>query len=142
MKHFSLSPEEFALKIGIDLNSVIGVLNGISEPSLDVIQRIQVTFPDINSKWLLMGEGRFLIPEEPLTKGEFNITIQIDNESFKFGIDRRDEERYRTSAKNLNDKIVKFADNYPNFSPVKRMKLIAYSNEFELFVKSEEKLIK
>ncbi len=52
-----LTPSSFADKIGIQRSSMSHILSGRNKPSLDVIHKIIITFPDIQSDWLLTGKG-------------------------------------------------------------------------------------
>lgn len=52
-----LSAAEFADKIGVQRSSVSHVLNGRNNPGFSFIQKILETYPRINSRWLIMGEG-------------------------------------------------------------------------------------
>ncbi len=52
-----ISAAEFADNIGVQRSSVSHVLNGRNNPGFSFIQKILETYPKINSRWLLMGEG-------------------------------------------------------------------------------------
>jgi transcriptional regulator with XRE-family HTH domain len=52
-----LTPSSFADTIGIQRSSMSHILSGRNKPSLDVIHKILITFPDIQSDWLLTGKG-------------------------------------------------------------------------------------
>lgn len=52
-----LSPSKFADTIGVQRSSVSHILSGRNKPSLDVVQKILIKFPDLNSDWLLFGNG-------------------------------------------------------------------------------------
>ena len=57
MKHYSLNQKEFAEKIGV-LQSTLGyILEGRDTPSLSVIDRLCMAYPEINIGWLLFGRG-------------------------------------------------------------------------------------
>ncbi len=50
-----LSPSGFADKIQVQRSAISHILNGRNKPSLELIQKIIATFPDINIEWLLTG---------------------------------------------------------------------------------------
>jgi len=52
-----ISAAEFADKIGVQRSNVSHILNGRNNPGFSFIQKILETFPSINSRWLLTGEG-------------------------------------------------------------------------------------
>lgn len=53
----NLTAAEFADKIGVQRSSVSHVLNGRNNPGFSFIQKILDTFPQLNSRWLLTGNG-------------------------------------------------------------------------------------
>ncbi|MBO9701728.1 MAG: helix-turn-helix transcriptional regulator [Sporocytophaga sp.] len=57
LENKELTPSSFADTIGIQRSSMSHILSGRNKPSLDVIHKILITFPDILSDWLLTGKG-------------------------------------------------------------------------------------
>lgn len=53
----NLNAAQFADQIGVQRSSISHVLSGRNKPSLEFIQKILNTFPDVNSDWLLSGQG-------------------------------------------------------------------------------------
>ena len=53
-----ISPAEFADKIGVQRSSMSHILNGRNQPSAAFIQKMLHAFPFVNSRWLLIGEGK------------------------------------------------------------------------------------
>lgn len=54
----NITAAEFADRIGVQRSSVSHVLNGRNNPGFAFIQKILETFPEVNSRWLLTGEGQ------------------------------------------------------------------------------------
>jgi transcriptional regulator with XRE-family HTH domain len=52
-----LTPVRFAELVGVQRSSVSHILSGRNNPSLDFIQKILLTFPQISSDWLINGIG-------------------------------------------------------------------------------------
>lgn len=52
-----LTAAEFADKIGVQRSSVSHVLSGRNNPGFSFIQKILESFPTINPRWLIIGEG-------------------------------------------------------------------------------------
>ena len=52
-----LTAAEFADKIGVQRSNVSHVLNGRNNPGFGFIQKVLESFPSINSRWLITGEG-------------------------------------------------------------------------------------
>ena len=53
-----LSPARFAEKMGIQRSGLSHLLNGRNNPSFEFIQRMMLSFPDLNAEWLILGKGR------------------------------------------------------------------------------------
>ena len=57
LKIKNLSPAQFADLIGVQRSSISHLISGRNKPSLEFIQRILKTFPEINTDWMLSGKG-------------------------------------------------------------------------------------
>lgn len=55
-----MSASQFADLIGVQRSSISHVLSGRNKPSLDFITKIIATFPEINTDWLLTGNGNMI----------------------------------------------------------------------------------
>jgi plasmid maintenance system antidote protein VapI len=53
----SLSPTRFADHLGVQRSGVSHILAGRNKPSFDFIEKMLLTFPNINAEWLLLGKG-------------------------------------------------------------------------------------
>ena len=60
IKLSGLSDRAFALKCGINQQTLFNQLKGIRAISLDTVISICKTFPDVSTNWLLLGEGDML----------------------------------------------------------------------------------
>ncbi|MCT4616572.1 MAG: helix-turn-helix domain-containing protein [Marinifilaceae bacterium] len=72
-----LSSSKFADLIGVQRSSISHILTGRNKPSLDLIQKILVTFPDLSSDWLISGLGEMYKNENKHPKLVFDLD---DNE--------------------------------------------------------------
>ena len=52
-----LNSAQFASEIGIAASSLHHIVSGRNNPSLEVIQKILLRFPQINAEWLINGKG-------------------------------------------------------------------------------------
>ena len=52
-----MSPAQFADVINVQRSSISHLISGRNKPSLEFIQKILKTFPEIDSDWLLFGKG-------------------------------------------------------------------------------------
>ena len=132
MNHFALEELEFASLTGIDQQELNQIINGKSNPTLDVLQRIGSAFPNIEARWLFMGEGRWFVPESSLPTDRLRITIRVEEESFQLAIERPEEEYYRLAAKSLKEKINEFCLLHPEYEIERILKLTAFHYAIEV----------
>lgn len=59
-EYSGLTPTQFADKIELNRSNLTHIYSGRNHPSLDVVKKILKTFPELNSDWLLMGDGEML----------------------------------------------------------------------------------
>lgn len=57
LEEYGLSPSGFADLIKIQRSSMSHILSGRNNPSLDMVQKILSSFPELESDWLLIGRG-------------------------------------------------------------------------------------
>jgi hypothetical protein len=57
MEYYEYSPTAFADAIDVPRPIVSHILSGRNKPSLDVVQKIILRFPELNPLWLLTGKG-------------------------------------------------------------------------------------
>ncbi len=60
MDHRGLTPSEFADTIGVQRSNITHILHGRNKPGFQFIVKILESFPEINAKWLITGEGSML----------------------------------------------------------------------------------
>jgi len=60
MDYKGISPSQLADSIGVQRSNVTHVLNGRNKPSFQFIEKMLQIFPDLNAKWLLLGEGNMV----------------------------------------------------------------------------------
>ena len=59
MTDYSLSASQFADKIGVPRSGLSHILKGRNKPSLDYVLKIIDSFPEIETNWLLKGDGNY-----------------------------------------------------------------------------------
>ena len=62
----NISAAQFADKIDVQRSSISHVLSGRNKPSLEFIQKILKSYPEIRPDWLLFGKGPMLAEETDL----------------------------------------------------------------------------
>lgn len=60
MDSLQLTQQDFANKLGISPASLSNIFNGRSNPTNNHVQAIHRAFPEINTEWLMFGEGQML----------------------------------------------------------------------------------
>jgi len=79
-----MSPSKFADEIGVQRSSISHILSERNKPSLEFVQKILNTFPEINTDWLLTGKNT-MINQEPdlfsVSKNETHNNNMISNQS-------------------------------------------------------------
>ncbi|MBP7848996.1 MAG: helix-turn-helix transcriptional regulator [Lentimicrobiaceae bacterium] len=66
LKYKKLTASQFADAIGVQRSSVSHVLSGRNKPSMDFIEKILRTYPEINAEYLILGLGTPLKDEPDL----------------------------------------------------------------------------
>ena len=60
IEYKGISPSELADTIGVQRSNVTHVLKGRNKPSFQFIEKLLQIYPEINAKWLLLGEGKMI----------------------------------------------------------------------------------
>ncbi len=60
MDYKGITASELADNIGVQRSNVTHVLHGRNKPSFQFIAKLLETYPEIDAKWLIMGEGEML----------------------------------------------------------------------------------
>jgi len=129
MMFFSLSIEKFSEKVNIEQILLTNILEGMNKVTLDEIQLICSSFPQLNPRWLILGEGVFLTPtvnKEKLNNDELRITIRIAEEVYHHVIKRDEEEYYRFAAKSIIQNIKAYKIKHPDFATSRILKVLGY----------------
>jgi transcriptional regulator with XRE-family HTH domain len=83
IKYLHLSPSDFAEEIGVQRSSISHLISGRNKASLEFVQKILSRYREINTDWLLNGNGQML-----------NREIQTAfTEELPFETEKNDDER-------------------------------------------------
>ena len=63
IKYTGLNSASFAEELGIQKSSISHIVNGRNNPSVDFIMKLTNRYPEINSRWLISGEGEMISGE-------------------------------------------------------------------------------
>lgn len=59
LNHYGLTAAGFAKIIGVQPSSVSHIISERNKPSLEFLQKVLASYPEINALWLISGEGSF-----------------------------------------------------------------------------------
>jgi transcriptional regulator with XRE-family HTH domain len=100
-----ITAAEFADRIGVQRSNVSHILNGRNNPGFSFIQKILETFPSINSRWLLTGEGNMYENKGNLTENVLRTKDLFNNQSQDNKV-VTENKFVENSSLNLNEKQV------------------------------------
>ena len=89
LKQKKLTASMFADQVGIQRSSVSHIMSGRNKPSLDLVQKILSTFPDISPAWLISGNGPMYLQEAGQT---YPASMHVENEDQAKGVGYADGE--------------------------------------------------
>jgi len=73
MDYKSISAGELAGLVDVQRSNISHILNGRNKPGAAFIEKLLLSFPDLNARWLLTGEGEMIetkSKESPITRNE------------------------------------------------------------------------
>ncbi|GHT70246.1 hypothetical protein FACS189452_10910 [Bacteroidia bacterium] len=60
-----LTPVQLATKLGIDRTGISHFISGRNQPSRVFIEKVLRTFPDLNARWFILGDGEPYVTNDP-----------------------------------------------------------------------------
>lgn len=84
MDYKSVSAGDLSSLLEVQRSNISHILNGRNKPGASFIEKLLLTFPDLNARWLMTGEGEML-------DGVKEPVIEIVNESLVVGSKSRQE---------------------------------------------------
>jgi transcriptional regulator with XRE-family HTH domain len=77
-----ISAGELAVMLDVQRSNISHILNGRNKPGASFIEKLLLTFPDLNARWLLTGAGHMLEGvEKPVRVDEtlpFKSTVEVE----------------------------------------------------------------
>jgi transcriptional regulator with XRE-family HTH domain len=77
LKSKNLTPAQFADMINVQRSSISHLISGRNKPSLEFIQKIINTFPEVNTDWLIFGNGNMISGEKTSIKKAVPISTDL-----------------------------------------------------------------
>jgi transcriptional regulator with XRE-family HTH domain len=96
LNHYDLTPSKFADILDVPRSTISHILSERNKPSLEFIQKVLDKFPEIETNWLVRGDG-------VITGNEHNLFSTMESSSKKniSGNDREKEEVNTTNQPEL-----------------------------------------
>ncbi len=77
--YYGENKNTFSKKIGLSNNVTIGrIINENRKPSYEILSKIATNYPEINTKWLLVGEGEMINNENPTSKQDLSTVSLLE----------------------------------------------------------------
>ena len=87
MESEGLKASELADKIGVNRATISHILSGRNKPSIDFLQKLLSTYPNLNANWLISGIGYMQenqkLQEEKVNKTIGKVVVFYDDQSFE-----------------------------------------------------------
>ena len=64
IKSTDLNSSQFAECLGVNRSNITHILSGRNKPSIDFLERLIRTFPNINTNWIISGIGEMYLSKE------------------------------------------------------------------------------
>lgn len=80
-----ISKTEFSSLLNISAPILSHISSGRNKPSVDVLQKILIHYPDISAEWLLMGQGDMLKAKN-INKESVTEALETIEERMKDGV--------------------------------------------------------
>lgn len=149
-----MNPTQFADEIEVQRSSISHILSGRNNPSLDIVTKILKRFKEVDSNWLILGQGSLVsskneinIDKSPSLFDEEEILQKIENSSNNEYI-LEIEERIKdlesiikvSEKKDITHNIIQGIDqetkHIVNTREVKKIIIFYNDNTFEELIKS------
>jgi plasmid maintenance system antidote protein VapI len=106
IKEYNLTSSIFADEIKIQRAQISHILSGRNNASLDIVQKILMRFPRINSEWLLIGIGKMF--KDDSTQSSFENKIEEKKQEH---ISIEQESIVKINTKKIEKILVFYNDN-------------------------------
>jgi len=116
IKELGLNNNSFSNKIGVNSTVIHNITKGRNSPSFDIMNKIVLTFDNINSEWLLTGEGEMLKDASQQTKKV--VQTEVPQKGFELLIEhlKAENKELKTENKELYLQIDRLQNELKNKS--------------------------
>lgn len=102
MKSFDMTARQFAAEIGVQPSTISNIVSRRNRPSLELLQKISVAFPQLSTDWLFLGKGPMLSEK---SDSQELISFTNDGASPLFSDGRGDNFENRNVAPNMRNSV-------------------------------------
>ncbi len=92
MSFLRLTAVALAENIGVQPSSVSHILSGRNKPSLDFVNKLLSRYPQIDSNWLLRGEGKMLKSDKAASSGG-NLSLFPKDDESELNFEKSDSDK-------------------------------------------------
>lgn len=86
IKGLNLNKNSFSVKIGVAATNLTHIENDRSYPSYELLEKILISFPNVNATWLMLGVGQMFIENETNVNRSIE-EIERENKRLKGALD-------------------------------------------------------
>lgn len=110
MDYKKLSAAELADTIGVQRSNVSHVINGRNNPSSTFIEKLLLTFPDLNARWLITGEGNMLEAEARVSTANKPVDLFSGSEPLTDKEKEKQKAGIKRNHKNIERIVILYDD--------------------------------
>jgi len=132
MNELNLNSTRLADEIGVQRSSISHILSGRNKPSFSFIEKLLKNYPQINPRWLIIGEGHILYTENELT-APTQESSRKNLSSRESNISNNKSESVEIGKSGKTKKLI------PESNQVKKIVIFYMDNSFEEYSPRDEK---
>ncbi len=102
MDHKGITAGELATLLEVQRSNISHVLNGRNMPGAAFIEKLLLSFPEMDARWLLTGQGEMLVKSGDVDEGD----TPLRNETPQSAVKLSSEISTKQSDSKLVDKVV------------------------------------
>ena len=115
----SISAGELSVALEVQRSNISHILNGRNKPGAAFIEKLLITYPDLNARWLLTGEGEMIEKGNTVVK---SATIQPD-----------DVYSSKETNKGTNEPMLRPSEVYHENKPIEKVVILYSDGTFSEF---------
>ncbi len=79
----NLNANSFSKLVNLNRSTVSHIISGRNKPSIDVLEKILVIYPDLNINWLITGFGCINVKTDNIKKSVNKVVIFYEDSSYE-----------------------------------------------------------